>query len=206
MSDWEEGGIGTGRKVVEVVDETEAAAEPAATPVGPPETEEAPRADLFRPRPSVREETLDDFLSALKVETMAANAALAALKPILEAQGERLSQLAAENQQLRGQLAQLETGLVNHHNWFVQFDARMNALAQQVVGNARFQAMKLATDSRSAGEPMERIVKNAEAYFNFMMIPPPMPPAAIVPAPVEELPGEGAPQEAMNAPAKPTKH
>lgn len=79
-----------------------------------------------------------------------------------------LEKQAAEVAQLRGQVARFEAILPQYNAAFQQMDSRMNALAQHVMRNTRFAAMELATKSRNPQEPLERVVQNAERYFEFI--------------------------------------
>lgn len=84
------------------------------------------------------------------------------------AYGERLAALEAMVAQRGGQQDQLEVAVAQFTGWANQHEARVNALAQQVVRNSRFAALSLATQSRGPGEQATRVVQNAAEYHKFM--------------------------------------
>ena len=86
----------------------------------------------------------------------------------LEALVGRITERDAESAQVKGQVSRLESILAQYNTAFQQLDAKMNALAQQVVRNTRYAALDLATKTRSNNERGDTVIKNAEAYLEFL--------------------------------------
>ncbi len=111
----------------------------------------------------------------------------ATLREHLAAQSDQIASQEQTIAQLRGQVARQEAALPQFNAAFQQLDARMNALAQHVMRNARFAALDMAARTRQPGEHREMVMKNAEAYLSFID-PPASPVEAPASAPVSLLP------------------
>jgi len=85
----------------------------------------------------------------------------------------RLDTGDAETAQLRGQVARFEAILPQYNAAFQQLNAKMDALAKQVMRNMRYAALDIATKSRLNNERGEAVVKNAEQYLKFLEPPEP---------------------------------
>ena len=96
----------------------------------------------------------------------------------IEAAAAKISEQETTIAQLHGQIARMEAVLPQYQAAFQQLDAKMTALAQQVMRNTRYAVLDLATKSRQPGEPAGNVVKNAETYRLFMEPPAPPQPAA----------------------------
>lgn len=82
--------------------------------------------------------------------------------------GDRLAQLEQTVAQLSGQNLHIEARLGQFAAWSQQVEARVAAVAKQLVQNTRFAALSLATQSRGPGEPAERVRRNAQEYMMFL--------------------------------------
>lgn len=163
MSDQRGGGIGSGRAVVELPEDA----------VDPPE-EAREVADVAE---------APGLLRKLREASDGQSAAIEALGPSLQTLRDEIARVGSESRQLGVQLAQLEQAVQNINSWAQGVEARLAALAQQLMSNIRVTALKLATDSRYTGESKTHVISNAEAYLQFIAPPPPEPP----------LPGEQTP-------------
>ena len=101
------------------------------------------------------------------------------LREGIETAVERIGEQAEAIAQLRGQVARQESVLPQFQAAFQQLDARMTALAQQVMRNNRYAALDLATKSRQPGEQRASVVQNAKDYLAFIDPPAPQPVAAV---------------------------
>ena len=92
---------------------------------------------------------------------------LDALRSATVGTGDRIETLERAVAQLQGQMGQIELALPQHVHAIQTFDARLNAMAQQIARNVRLAVLDAAVKARGVGDPSSIVMKLAREFLEF---------------------------------------
>lgn len=98
---------------------------------------------------------------------------------LIETQAATIAELRRDLDHLQGRMVQVDMALPQYTQWIQTLDARLTAVAQQVVRNMRFAALELAVGKKGPGDAPKNVIEWANHYLAFLDPPAPPPEDAV---------------------------